>query len=587
MTEDKKTLFIDGREVEFSNEPNILEVIRKAGLNVPTFCYRPDLTQFGACRMCVVEIEGRGIQSSCTMPPEPGLKIHLNTEKTRRIRKTVLELLLATHDRECTTCEKSGHCELQKYCEEYGVKNIRYPSKPKEEFLPIDTSNPAIVRDPNKCILCGACVRACKEFQGQAVLGFANRGSKTVVQPTAGRELGKSECVFCGQCVAVCPTGALTIVSDIDNVWNEITNRDKKVVAQIAPAVRVALGEVFGLEPGQNTIGLITAALKQIGFDLVFDTNFAADLTIMEEASEFIERLKSGKNLPIFTSCCPAWVRYIEQSHPEFIKNLSSCKSPQSMLSPILKELLPKYFEGYTKENVKVVSVMPCTAKKIEVKRKQLKTLDIPDTDYVLTTQELGRMISAAGIDFKSLKPESEDSPFGAYSGAGTIFGASGGVAEAAVRTAYEFLTGESLKDVDIKQMRGVTDYNKSIELDIKGTKVVVRVISTLVEAEKALQEIEDGTANFQMLEVMACPGGCIGGGGQPYSFSDRIATKKKRAEGLYKEDVSLPIRKSHENPEIKKLYAEFLKEPGSHKAHELLHTTYEDLFKGSYRDLV
>lgn len=579
------TLFIDGREVEFTDEPNVLEVIRKAGLNVPTFCYRPDLTPFGSCRMCVVEIEGRGIQSSCTMPPEPGLKIQLNTEKTRRIRKTVLELLIANHDRECTTCEKSGHCELQKYCEEYGIRNIRYPSKPEEEFLPIDTYNPSIVRDPNKCILCGACVRACQELQGQAVLGFANRGSKTVVQPMGGRELGKSECVFCGQCVAVCPTGALTIVSDVDKVWKEITNREHKVVAQIAPAVRVALGEVFGLEPGVNSIGLITAALKNIGFDLVFDTNFAADLTIMEEASELIERLKAGENLPIFTSCCPAWVRYIEQSHPEYIKNLSTCKSPQSMLSPVLKELLPKYFEGYTKDNIRVVSVMPCTAKKMERQRSQLQTVDAPDTDFVLTTQELGRMISEAGIDFKSLKPEIEDSPFGAYTGAATIFGASGGVAEAAVRTAYEFLTGESLKDVDIKEMRGTTNRNKSIELDIKGTKVVVRVVSTLVEAEKALNEIKDGTANFQVLEVMACPGGCVSGGGQPYSFQDRTI-RQKRAEGLYKEDTELTLRKSHENPEIKKLYAEFLKEPGSHKSHELLHTTYEDKFKGSYRDL-
>lgn len=582
---DKKTLFIDGREVEFTNEPNLLEVIRKAGLNVPTFCYRPDLTQFGACRMCVVEIDGRGIQSSCTMPPEAGLKIHLNTERTRRIRKTVLELILANHDRECTTCEKSGYCELQKYCEEYGIRNIKFPTKQKEEFLPIDYSNPSIIRDPNKCILCGACVRACKEFQGHAILGFANRGSQTVVQPMAGRELSETDCVYCGQCAAVCPTGALTIVNDIASVWTEITNRDKKVVAQVAPSVRVALGEMFGIKPGKNSIGLITAALKQIGFDLVFDTNFSADLTIMEEASEFIERLKSGENLPLFTSCCQAWVKYIEQSHPEFIKNLSTCKSPQSMLSPVLKALLPKYFEGYTEENTVVVSIMPCTAKKVECKRKQLETGGVADTNIVLTTQELGRMIKEAGIDFKNLKPEKEDSPFGAYSGAGTIFGASGGVAEAAARTAYEFVTGKELQDVDIKAFRGTSSRSRTIELDLNGTKVVVRVVSTLVEAEKALKEITDGTATFNMLEVMACPGGCVNGGGQPCSFND-TTIKQKRAEGLYLEDSELQIRKSHQNPEIKKLYAEFLKEPGSHKAHELLHTTYEDLFKGSYRDL-
>lgn len=586
MAEDnKKTLFIDGKEVEFTDEPNLLEVIRKAGMNVPTFCYRPDLTAFGACRMCVVEIEGRGIQTSCTMPPEPGLKIQLNTERTRRIRKTVLELLLAHHDRECTTCEKSGHCELQKYSEEYGIRDIKFPTLKKEDFLPLDTSNPSLVRDPNKCILCGACVRACQEFQGHAVLGFANRGSKTLVQPMAGRDLAKTDCIFCGQCQAVCPTGALTIVSDVDNVWKEVVNRDKKVVAQIAPSIRVALGELFGLEPGENSIGRITAALRRIGFDLVFDTNFAADLTIMEEASEFIERLKSGENLPIFTSCCPAWVKYVEQSRPEFIKNLSTCKSPQSMMSPVLKELLPKYFEGYTRDNIVVVSIMPCTAKKIENKRKQLKTAGVLDTDYVLTTKELGRMINEAGIDFKSLEPEAEDSPFGEYSGAGTIFGASGGVAEAAARTAYEFVTGEELTDVNITPMRGTQNRSKTMELDLKGTKVVIRIVSTIVEAEKALKEIEDGTANFQMLEVMACPGGCVNGGGQPYSFND-TTIKQKRAAGLYKEDAGLKLRKSHENPDIKKLYAEFLGKPGSHQAHDLLHTTYEDMFKGSYRDL-
>lgn len=581
------TLFIDGKEVEFTNEPNLLEVIRKAGMNVPTFCYRPDLTQFGSCRMCVVEIEGRGIQSSCTMPPEPGLKIHLNTEKTRRIRKTVLELLLANHDRECTTCEKSGHCELQKYSEEYGVRNIKYPTLQKEDFLPLDTSNPSIVRDPNKCILCGACVRACAEFQGHAVLGFANRGSKTLVQPMAGRDFSKTDCILCGQCQAVCPTGALTVVSDVDNVWKEITNRDKKVVAQIAPSIRVALGELFGLEPGENSIGKITAALRRIGFDKVFDTNFAADLTIMEEASEFIERLKKGENLPIFTSCCPAWVKYVEQSRPEYIKNLSTCRSPLSMMSPVLKELLPKYFEGYTKENTIVVSIMPCTAKKYEIKRPMLQHDNAQDSDFVLTTQELGRMIKEAGIDFRNIPEEDEDSPFGQYSGAGTIFGASGGVAEAAARTAYEFVTGKELTDVNLKPMRGVdkSSRSKEMELDLNGTKVKIRIVSTIVEAEKALKELDEGKADFQMLEVMACPGGCVNGGGQPYSFND-TSIKQKRAAGLYKEDAGLKLRKSHENPDIKKLYAEFLEKPGSHKSHELLHTHYENKFKGSYRDL-
>lgn len=583
------TLFIDGKEVEFTTEPNVLEVIRKAGMNVPTFCYRPDLTQYGSCRMCVVEIEGRGIQSSCTMPPEAGLKIHLNSEKVRRIRKTVLELLLANHDRECTTCEKSGNCELQKYSEEYGIRNIKYPTLQKEDFLPLDTSNPSIVRDPNKCILCGACVRACAEFHGDkhAILGFVNRGSKTVVEPMAGRDFKDTDCILCGQCQAVCPTGALTVASEVDMVWKEINNKDRKVVAQIAPSIRVALGEVFGFEPGENSIQKINAALRRIGFDLVFDTNFAADLTIMEEASEFIERIKKNENLPIFTSCCPAWVKYVEQSRPEYIKNLSTCRSPLSMMSPILKTLLPKYFEGYTKENTVVVSIMPCTAKKYEIRREQLQHEGVQDSDYVLTTQELGRMIKEAGVDFKHIEPEDADSPFGQYTGAGTIFGASGGVAEAAARTAYEFVTGKTLTDVNLKPLRGVnaSDRSKEMEIDLNGTKIKIRVVSTIAEAEKALHQMDEGKADFQMLEVMACPGGCVNGGGQPYSFND-TTIKQKRAAGLYKEDTELKFRKSHDNPDIKKLYAEFLEKPGSHTAHDLLHTHYENKFKGSYRDL-
>ncbi len=576
------TLFINGKEVEYTNEPNILEVMRKHGYNVPTFCYRPDLTAFGACRMCVVEIEGRGIQSSCTMPPEPGLKIETNTARTRRIRKTVLELTLANHDRECTTCERSGTCELQKYSEEYGIRNLKYAQK--EEFLPIDDSNPSIIRDPNKCILCGACVRACTEHQGHSVLGFANRGSKTMVQPMAGKNMGEVDCVYCGQCAAVCPTGALTIKSNVEDVWKEITNPDKKVVAQIAPSVRVALGEMFGLEPGENSIKLISAALKNIGFDLVFDTNFSADLTIMEEGTEFLNRLKEGKNLPLFTSCCQAWVKYVEQSHPEMINHLSSCKSPQGMLASVIKELVPKNFEGFTQENLVSVSIMPCTAKKVEAKRPQLMTNDRYDVDYILTTQELGKMIKAAGIDLAKLEPQELDTPFGEYSGAGTIFGASGGVAEAAARTAYELATGEALKDVDIKTMRGM-DKSKITELDLKGTKIKVKVVSTLKEAEKCIQEVKEGKADYQLLEVMACPGGCINGGGQPISCNDSNI-KEKRAKGLYNDDATSVVRKSHENPAIKKLYDEFFGKPNSHKAHEMLHTTYENKLEGSYKDI-
>ena len=578
-------MIINGKECEFTNEANILEVIRKNGFNVPTFCYRPDLKDtFGACRMCVVEVEGRGVQSSCTMPPQDGLVIHTNTAKVRRIRKTVLELLLANHDRECTTCNKSGSCELQKYSEEYGIKDVsKYVQK--KELRPLDESSPSIVRDLNKCILCGACVRACDQYQGLQVLGFANRGANTVVQPMAGRMLATSECVYCGQCVAVCPTGALTIKSQVDEVWKELENPNKKVVVQFAPSVRVAIGEMFGFEPGANSTKKLNAALKAVGFDLVFDTNFSADLTIMEEANEFIDRLSNGGKLPLFTSCCPAWVRYLETEHPEMLEHLSSCKSPQGMLGAIIKKYVPEYYKDITNENIVSVSVMPCTAKKAEAIRKQFRREDGSyEIDYVLTTQELGRLIKSAGVDFKSIEGVEADSPFGKYTGAGTIFGVSGGVAEAAARTAYQMVTGEELTDVVISPMRG-THRVKTIELDLKGTKVKVKIVNTLREAEKCLQEIQEGKADYQLLEVMACPGGCINGGGQPQSCDD-LSVREKRAEGLYEDDATEEFRKSHENPEIKELYAKHLEKPGSHIAHELLHTTYSDKWTKLYKNV-
>ena len=542
--------------------------------------------------MCVVEVEypnGRKmINSSCTMPPEANIKVSLNTAKVRNIRKTVLELLLANHNRECTTCDKSGNCELQRYSEEYGVRKITYPSLKPEDMKELDFSNPSIVRDSNKCILCGACVRACTEYNGHSVLGFANRGSKTLVQPMNGKALAEVDCVYCGQCKAVCPTGALTVRNEVDEVWNVINNPEKKVVVQVAPAVRVALGELFDLPAGENVIGKIYAAMRQIGFDLVFDTNFAADLTIMEEATEFVERLQSGKNLPLFTSCCPAWVRYLELQHPEMLDNLSSCRSPQGMFSSVVKEVLPKTTEGFTKENTVIVSIMPCTAKKAEIKRNELTKEGQYDTDYVLTTQEFAQMIKSAGIDLRTIEPQEADSPFGQYTGAATIFGASGGVAEAAARTAYYMVTGENISNNDILELRGVnkSKYSKTVELDIKGTKVKVRVVSTLVEAEKAIQEIKSGTSDFQLLEVMTCPGGCVNGGGQPVSCNTP-ELREKRAEGLYEEDMKdVQFRRSHENPDIIKLYDEFLEKPNSHKAHELLHTSYSDKFKGSYKDI-
>ena len=573
---------INGREYEFTNERNVLEVIRNNGLNVPTLCYRPDLTKdFGGCRLCVVEQEGRGIQASCTMPPRDGMVIYTNTDRVRKYRKNILELLLADHDRECTTCNKSGDCELQKYANEYGVTSVSQ-FVPKTNYEEIDESSPSLVRDPNKCILCGACVRACDEHQGLQVIGFANRSSRTVVQPMAGKCLADTECVNCGQCAAVCPTGALTIKHQIDEVWSEINNPNKKVVVQYAPSVRVALGEMFGLEEGEIVTEKLNAALRAIGFDLVFDTNFTADLTIVEEAHEFLGRLKNGGTLPMFTSCCPAWVRFLELEHPDMLGHLSSCKSPQAMMGSIIRELVPRNFDGITDENLVSVSIMPCTAKKAERIREEFKRADGSyEIDYVLTTQEIGKMIKSAGIDFKKLKGEESDSPFGQYTGAGTIFGVSGGVAEAAARTAYEVVTGETLKDVIIDEMRG-TKRVKTVELDLNGTKLKVKIVNTLAQAEECIREIKAGKADYQLLEVMACPGGCINGAGQPQSYNDS-QIKEKRAKGLYSDDEKSVIRKSHENPDVKKLYDEYLESPNSHKAHSLLHTTYSGKRKDCY----
>lgn len=580
-TEIKKTLFVEGKEVEFSDEKNLLEVIRKAGFEVPTLCYRPDLSIFGSCRMCVVEIEGRGIQSSCTMPPEPGLKVMVNSDKVRRVRKTVLELLLANHNRECTTCDRSNNCELQALAYKYGVDKIRFA--PKEELVPIDNSNPAIVRDPNKCILCGACVRACNEYHGIGALSFANRGSKTVITPALCKDMGDVECVQCGQCAAVCPVGALTIKSDIQNVWNLLQNQGNTVVAQIAPAVRVAVGEEFGIPAGEDVTEKMAAALRRLGFDKVYDTNFTADLTIMEEGTELISRITKGENLPLFTSCCPAWVKYLETTHPEMVNHLSSAKSPQQMFGSLVKDVAVKR-DGVARENFKIVSIMPCTAKKFECQRDEFVTEGEPDVDYVLTTKELIRMIKGAGIDLKTIEPEALDMPFGEYTGAGVIFGASGGVAEAALRTVYEIVTGKTLENVEIVETRGLQRH-KELSVDLNGTKVKVVIVNTLKAAEEMLQKVISGEADFHVLEVMTCPGGCIGGGGQPISCN-ALEKKDARAEGLYKSDRELPLRKSHENAEVKAIYEEWLKEPNSHKAHELLHTHYVNRFETSYKNL-
>lgn len=569
-TEKKNTLFVDGKEVEFSDERNLLEVIRKAGIEVPTFCYRPDLSIYGACRMCVVEVEGRGVQSSCTMPPEPGIKVKVNTEKTRRVRKMSLELLLANHNRECTMCEKSGSCELQDLSTKMGIKDVRFGKR--EEQLPIDDSNPSVVRDPNKCILCGDCVRACSEIQGQSVLDFAGRGSKTVVTPAFCREMKDVDCVYCGQCIQVCPTAALTIKSEVEQTWKALLDEKKTVVAQIAPAVRVALGEEFGLPAGSNTIGLIVAALKKMGFDKVFDTTFTADLTIMEEGTELLTRLKEGGTLPLFTSCCPAWVRFAELNYPQLLNNLSTCRSPQQMFGSVMKKFLPKEM-GVDAKDVVTVSIMPCTAKKAEAKRPEFAEDGMADVDIVLTTQELARMIKESGIDINSIEAEDTDAPFGMLSGAGVIFANTGGVLEAALRTAYEITTGKPMENVVVEEARGLNKY-KEFTVDMDGQKLKIAVCATLKQADELCQKIVNCEAHYDMVEVMACPAGCITGGGQPQSCKDP-SIKEDRMKGIYQSDVELPIRKSHENTDVQKLYKEWLNNPNSELAHEVLHTHY------------
>jgi NADH-quinone oxidoreductase subunit G len=565
-------IYINDKPFPLNGQKNLLETIRQAGFHLPTFCYRADLSVYGACRMCVVEIDGKGVQASCTVKPEPGMRVKINTERTQRVRRIALELLLANHNSDCTTCQRSGNCDLQTIAQNMGVKEVRFPRN--QVTKAVDDSNPSVVRDPNKCILCGACVRMCREIQGKNVINFAYRGAKTVVAPAYEKPLSKVDCTFCGQCVAVCPTGALRIKNDIERVWKNIHDTKKKVVAQIAPAVRVAIGEEFGIPPGKDTLKLIVAALKHIGFDKVFDTTFAADLTIMEEAAEFVERFKAKKDLPLLTSCCPAWVRLVEQKFPRFIGNLSTCRSPQQMFGSLAKNYFAKEY-GIAASDLCVVSIMPCTAKKAEADREEFAPEGIKDVDIVLTTQELIGMIKQASIDFQKIQPEELDAPFGVFSGAGMIFGASGGVAEAAVRTAHTLITGEPLKELNIDQARGLKTL-KELNLKIKDIDVKVAVVNTLGEADRLLQAVQDGKVNYDMIEVMACPGGCIAGAGQPYSI-DCQSIKEGRIKGIYAIDEISAIRNSHENPEVLALYEKWLQKPNSDKAHEFLHTHYRN----------
>jgi NADH-quinone oxidoreductase subunit G len=565
-----KTVTVDGIKVEVNGEKNLLEVVRKANIDIPTFCYHSELSIYGACRLCMVDVEGRGLQASCSTPPEAGMVIRTNTEEIREMRKITLELLLASHEGSCPTCIKNDGCKLRALSGKLGIDKVRFKHIDKNKK--IDKSSLSLVRDPNKCVLCGDCVRFCSEIQGIGAIDFAHRGADVSVVPAYGKDLAQVECVNCGQCAAVCPTGALAPRQEVEDVWKSLHNKEKVVVAQVAPAVRVAIGEMFGFKPGEITTGQIVSALRMMGFDGVYDTSFAADLTVIEEATEFINRVKSGKKLPQFTSCCPAWVKYAEQYYPSILANLSTCRSPQQMFGSIAKDTLVESMK-VKPENLVVVSIMPCTAKKFEAKRDEFTKNGRPDVDHVITTQELGNMIRESGILFENLNPESMDMPFGFTTGAGVIFGNSGGVSEAVLRFAYEKLSGRELKNIDFHEVRGEENLREA-EVEIDGIKVRLAVVHGLKNAGMLAEKVKKGEVDYDIIEVMACPGGCIGGAGQP--VSSNVSIRQKRKQGLYNADKLLQLHKAQDNPFVKACYENKLGEANSETAHELLHTHYQ-----------
>ena len=564
------TVTIDGRIIALEGERNLLKLIRKSGIDLPTLCYHPDLTAYGSCRLCIVDIEGRGIFSSCSTPPEAGMVIRTNTEELREIRKITVELLLANHKRECTSCRRNGSCQLQRIAQRLGVGDIRFRHVNTPQ--PIDSSSISLIRDPNKCILCGNCVRYCSEIQGVAAIDFAYRGHKAAVLPPFNHGMGEGECINCGQCTAVCPTGALVPVSEVDAVWKAIHDPQKTVVVQLAPAVRVAIGEHFGLEYRSQTTGQVVAALKRIGCDIVYDTSFSADLTVVEEANEFIARKTNGEHLPILTSCCPGWVKFVEQYFPQNLHNLSSCRSPQQMMGSLVKHTLPGQL-GKNRDDIVMVAIMPCTAKKYEARRPEFITAGVPDVDYVLTTQELAMMIEETGLSLGELNPASFDMPMGFKTGAGVIFGNSGGVTEAVLRYATGKLTGQNLIDPEFQELRG-EDSLRVIRTSIGGMELRLAIVHGLAKARQAMEQINDGSLVVDLVEVMACPGGCIGGAGQP--LARNIKEKRRiRTTSLYTTDRQLDLHSSQENHFVNECYQKYLGEPGSRAAHQLLHTHY------------
>ena len=557
---------IDGRKVEFTDEPNVLSVIRNADIDIPTLCYHSELSVYGACRLCTVEDERGKTFASCSEPPRDGMVIYTNTPRLMKYRKMILELLLAAHCRDCTTCIKSGECQLQALAHRMGVTTVRFENT-KEQY-PLDFSSPSIVRDPNKCILCGDCVRMCDNVQSVNAIDFAYRGTKALVTPAFNKKIAETDCVNCGQCRVVCPTGAISINTNIEVIWDFLADKNTKVIAQIAPSVRVAVGDQFGLPRGENVMGKLVNVLHRLGFDEVYDTSYGADLTVIEESEELLERLASGENLPLFTSCCPAWVKFCENRYPDLAKNLSTCRSPQQMFGAVIRE----YYKDPEKNGGKrivSVSIMPCTAKKEEILRPESSTNGKQDIDYVLTTTELITMIRKSGIRFENLEIEASDMPFGIGSGAGVIFGVTGGVTEAVLRRLREGHNRVEMDKIKFSGVRGEEGL-KEVEFDYNGRTIHAAVVSGLGNADALMKKIQKGEVHYDFVEVMACRRGCIMGGGQPVPAGPR--SRIARSKGLYDTDINTQIKKSNENPLILSLYDELLKG----KTHELLHRNFE-----------
>ncbi|HBH18184.1 MAG TPA: ferredoxin [Cyanobacteria bacterium UBA9579] len=566
----KIKLTINGREVEAPEGCTILDAAKAAGINIPTLCYLENTSVTGACRICVVEVGGaRNLIPACAFPASEGMDIQTHSPRVRQARKTIIELLIANHPPDCLKCERNGTCKLQELAEEYGVRDVRYKGRMREN-LP-DLASPSIERDPEKCILCGRCVKICEEVQSVSAIDFTKRGFDTIVTPTFNKSLEETVCVNCGQCIMVCPTGALKERSSIRQVFEAIYDTKKHVIVQTAPAIRVTIGEAMGMDSGVISTGKMVTSLRRIGFDKVFDTNFAADLTIMEEGSELVERITKGGVLPMMTSCSPGWIKFIEHFYPSLIPNLSTCKSPHQMLGALAKSYYAQK-QGIDPKDIFVVSIMPCTAKKYECQRSEMEVDEIRDVDAVLTTRELVKVLKSLGIDFASLEESKFDSLLGIATGAGDIFGASGGVMEAALRSAYYLITGKELSYIDFYSVRGLEGAKEAV-IPIDGMNLKVAVVNSLSQARKLMDRILKGEADYHFIEVMTCPGGCIAGGGQPINTDpERI---KARLKSIYKIDANKGLRGSYHNPDVQRVYEEFLKKPLSEVSHKHLHTHY------------